>query len=465
VLAFRHPSSIAALGVRRHAPSPSRERSPSRAIAESSDLDWREDLAIRSRQSWMRSLFAPIYDDLTRRSGDSIPALDGLRAIAALLIVLFHCQVWLGLRHAFTTPEGLVRSVIGYGWVGVDIFFVLSGFLIARALFIQAAHGGINFRTFYLRRSFRIFPSYYFVLTLSVFCFSRVHLFSPLYGGASFVTLLERSPFSYFYISNYAFPGTLQTPMSWSWSLCVEEHFYLLFPAVTAMIFRLLPQYRLRALVGLCFIPIACRAIAFIDNPAQTAFANTYFKSHTHTDGLMIGCVLAYAWIFYEERIRAIAQQWGNALVAVGLAGLVLAWWSGGAGRSGLWSVVLQFTIIGVSAGLIVLHCLYCQSGFSRFLSHAFWYPIARLSYGMYLVHLFPVVWLASVWPGGLARISQSEIQFILYAAASATLSLAAAGVLYFSFEYRLLAIGKRLSSRGKKAVEDVAPGRLLKAA
>jgi peptidoglycan/LPS O-acetylase OafA/YrhL len=399
----------------------------------------------------MRSYFAPAYHDLTRRSIGSIPALDGLRAIAALLIIVFHCHVIPRLIHGGSGQshsEGLTASLLDYGWVGVDIFFVLSGFLIARILFVQAADQGIDFKSFYVKRAFRIFPAYYFVLTLSLFCFSHVQLFSPLYGGAPFGMLLERSPFNYFYLANYAFPADQRTALTWGWSLCIEEHFYLVFPVLTTVIFRMSPANRLRAFIAACFIPLIFRAGAFLDHPAQIPFVNVYFKSHMRADGLMVGCVLAYTWVFHREGVGSFARRLGHGLWVLGVLGLGLAWWSGGSSRPGLFPVVLQFAVIGVSVGLMLLNCLYCQNGFTRLLGHRFWYPIARLSYGMYLVHLFAIIWLANVWPGYLVSGGPSGVRFGLFALASSILTIGAAAILYFSFEYRLLLQGKGMTRR-----------------
>ena len=104
------------------------------------------------------------------------PHLDGLRALASVLIVFCHCVVWLppALPDSYRAiPHGFV--VFGLScWFSVDVFFVLSGFLIGRILMRQLQQGWVSFQVFYVRRVFRVFPVYYLVLTVSVLFLSSI---------------------------------------------------------------------------------------------------------------------------------------------------------------------------------------------------------------------------------------------------------------------------------------------------
>ena len=212
-------------------------------------------------QPWQR-----VQADLFQRSAGRFPALDGIRALAALMIVYFHATgvVDFVSGRSILAIRGFVRSLLGALWFGVDIFFVLSGFLIGHILLLQMQRGGVAFRSFYFRRAFRIFPAYYVVLTLNVLIFIHLSVFSPLHFNIPWAAWLKFSIPSYLYLGNYS--RTTEV-MGWAWSLCVEEHFYLIFPTILVVLFRLSPRVRLVALLTLPLLPLAARTIALIGNP------------------------------------------------------------------------------------------------------------------------------------------------------------------------------------------------------
>src|SRR5689334_22476730 len=142
-----------------------------------------------------------------------LPGLDLLRAIAVIWVMLFHSFLVGGLGTDFAW---LSR----YGWMGVDIFFVLSGFLIGRQVLAPLARGeSMSYITFYRRRFFRIVPAFAVVLALYALfpSWREVEGMAPWWQFATFTLNLLID-----YTSVQAF--------SHAWSLCVEEHFYLLFP-------------------------------------------------------------------------------------------------------------------------------------------------------------------------------------------------------------------------------------------
>jgi peptidoglycan/LPS O-acetylase OafA/YrhL len=154
------------------------------------------------------------------------PDIDGLRAIAVLVVVFYHL--------GFSSLPG--------GYVGVDVFFVISGFLITRLVMADLQAGTFSFSEFYERRARRLFPTLYVVVALSfllaMMIFSPKHLTS--FGGAAASTLLGVSNVFFWRESGYFdVDGTL-APLLHLWSLCVEEQFYLVWPAalVTLCHFR-----------------------------------------------------------------------------------------------------------------------------------------------------------------------------------------------------------------------------------
>src|SRR6266516_3487296 len=147
------------------------------------------------------------------KKNDHIPALDGLRAVAALLVMWAHLpQVG---SYYFSSLFHLASTYMFAVYLGVDIFFVLSGFLITRIL-VAEKHNATSLYNFYLRRCFRIFPIYYAVIIL-----------------LSIVNPTTQLKWCALYLSNYYFAFDMSSHyLRHTWSLAVEEHFYLIWPLI-----------------------------------------------------------------------------------------------------------------------------------------------------------------------------------------------------------------------------------------
>jgi peptidoglycan/LPS O-acetylase OafA/YrhL len=373
-------------------------------------------------------------------------ALDGLRAAGVLLVLFYHCALTVGLA---SSPSGLVPCFMAGGWIGVDLFFVLSGFLIGRILLERLARGSIRFRAFYLRRAFRIFPAYYVVLTLSLLVFSRLELFRALSGGAAWPDLARRSVANYLYFSNYAYGREIPNVFSWGWSLCVEEHFYLLLPAFLAVLFGTVPGRRRGfILAATALLPLAFRAAAFARDPGRLVVDGPYYQSHAHADGLLLGVLIAYAFVHERSALARAVDRAGNGVWLAGLACLASAYAWGGLRRPGFFPFVLQLLALAVGGGLLVVNAVAADNAATRFLARPAWRPVARLSYGMYLVHPFVIFWVYALLPGVAGRAAGSTVFLLLYAAASFAAAFAAAFVLFFAVERPLVALGARLGAR-----------------
>jgi peptidoglycan/LPS O-acetylase OafA/YrhL len=278
----------------------------SEGMAGSSDRD-------RVAPPTSRRVWRNVWDILLSRPEQHFAALDGLRAIAALVIVLFHCSLFVGLA----TPETLASLPLGFVqwlfvrcWLGVDVFFVLSGFLIGRILLVQLSRGGINFRAFYIRRVFRIFPAYYVVLSLSIFVFSRMDSFRPLYWNTPWFELLHRSWSNELYVSNYILGGDPHNAMSWGWSLCIEEHFYLLLPASLTLLFQWASGWRRLAVLSVVgWLPLVGRVVTFGRDPGAGILDGPYYYSHSHSDGLLLGVLIAYGYVYHRDALSRLATS------------------------------------------------------------------------------------------------------------------------------------------------------------
>lgn len=242
-----------------------------------------------------------------------VPELDGVRGLAVLYVALFHLQGYAGVGNN-RTPYGYLASM---GWSGVDLFFVLSGFLITGIL-LDSRFGEKYFQKFYARRILRIFPLYYFVV---------VALFL---GGPPLLRSLSRGDL----VAQLVKPGsqifawtfTLNIPFAFDnnqisrlihplWSLAIEEQFYLIWPVTV----YLLKPRTLRAVCLALAVSALLARIAFIIAGQQTA---AYALTPCRTDALALGALLAAA--MRTANGPAMLRRWGWKTSIVALAGITL---------------------------------------------------------------------------------------------------------------------------------------------
>lgn len=243
---------------------------------------------------------------------------DLLRAIAILLVMLWHLP-------GPATPMAL-EWLKPYGWAGVDLFFVLSGYLIGSQLLSRLARGQApSFRDFYLRRAFRILPAFLAVLAL-------YRVFPDLRENPTMQSSWRFLTFTMNFGLDYSATGAF----THAWSLCVEEHFYLLFPVLVLLVSRLrwsgwvvviacgvlMGGMVLRAALWLNAMspPIAAGNTARL---APTYLETIYYPTYCRLDGLLFGVLLAAFKIYKPDQWRrCLNPLW--ALV-VGLVALALA--------------------------------------------------------------------------------------------------------------------------------------------
>jgi peptidoglycan/LPS O-acetylase OafA/YrhL len=239
-------------------------------------------------------------------SAKHIPALDGVRGLAILMVLLFHGGIQ--VIPIEPGPLGEFRRLLTYGLYGVDLFFVLSGYLITGILLDSRCAPGY-FRTFYWRRSLRIFPAYYFYLAV---VFLGVRTAFRLAGDDPWADV---SAWPYLlYVQNWTIPQGKPHPLlSHLWSLAVEEQFYLFWPAVVYLV----PRRRLPAVcVVLAAGALALRCALALRGEAVTA----RWLTPARLDALLIGGLLAQA--VRDPRWLAWCRTWlprlgGAAFLAI----------------------------------------------------------------------------------------------------------------------------------------------------
>jgi peptidoglycan/LPS O-acetylase OafA/YrhL len=307
-----------------------------------------------------------------------LPGLDLLRAIAIAWVMVFHSYIIGGWGH-----YGGIEKI---GWMGVDLFFVLSGFLIGSQVLKPLSEGrALSFADFYLRRAFRILPVYLLVVAV-YFIWPSMREYpgiQPLWQFLSFtVNLLIDAE------HNLAF--------SHVWSLCVEEHFYLLFPLLAWWLAR---RPSAATCVALCVAVVVggmflrgyiwLHFMAPVKGVDQNSYGNAflegiYYPTWSRLDGLLTGVVLAVLRTYRA----AWWARWGRRANAVLLAGLVVvgvAIWLF-QDRTGFPATLAGYPLLSLGMGLLVWAGTY-ENGLLACarVPGARW--LAMASYSLYLSH------------------------------------------------------------------------------
>jgi peptidoglycan/LPS O-acetylase OafA/YrhL len=291
-----------------------------------------------------------------------LPQLDGLRGLAIILVIL-HNQ-------SPKYPSLHLELLFANGWMGVDLFFVLSGFLITGIL-VDTKHSEGYLKNFYVRRCLRIWPLYY---SLLFFMFILV----PFVHPSEAQTVYSRSSpwWAYpLFLQNFLVPApTYATgPLAVTWSLAIEEQFYLVWPWVV----------RYCSSAQLCRIAIAviCAspALRLLLSLGQV---DLYTNVFCRLDGLMAGALLAlFARSDSFVPARFVRRAWIVFLVTVPLAFVTEA----------LHARWIVFSLTALASAALVYLLLYSeQAGLQRALTNRFMVYTGIISYGLYLLHKIP---------------------------------------------------------------------------
>ena len=314
-----------------------------------------------------------------RADAGFVPALDGLRGIAIILVMLHHFTYY---RPTSGIDEQIV-SVLIFFWTGVDLFFVLSGFLITGIL-LDTRGNERYFTSFYARRILRIFPLYYLILFLALVVlpmFPAVH--TVLIGQDASVDLPPQWPY-WLYLTNFSIAdrGWVHGWVDVAWSLAIEEQFYLVWPLVIWLCPPRLVGWLCTAIfIAEVFARSGARAS---DMPVLPIYVITWFR----LDGLVIGALLAVA---LRRGIMPDLGRLAPIVVIVGVAGLVAVTILGG--HTWWWNRRMQqfgYSLIAVIAGAMLVGAITrpADSLWPRMLSAGWLRAFGKYSYCLYLIHL-----------------------------------------------------------------------------
>jgi peptidoglycan/LPS O-acetylase OafA/YrhL len=311
-----------------------------------------------------------------------VTVLDGLRGVAVLVVLVYHFAWTFSERGPVTATIAACTRV---GWVGVDLFFVLSGYLITRGL---VARSDLPHRArlarFWARRFLRIFPLYYLVLLVGTAVALLVHAETP---GAAY----------WLYLQNYTLPFDAWDRVRWTshlWSLAVEEQFYLGWPLIillrrpggqAALAMTILVTATVLRVVLLFHLPGLSRSVV-----AKLVYCATL----THADGLVLGALVAIAHTHAPELTTRLTRRFGRSVAGLAYCGVVfLAVVTRGFNQYDRRVAVLGYPLVAVAfavtVGLAVDGAL--PPRMTSALSRSWVTSVGRVSYAMYLFH-WPLV-------------------------------------------------------------------------
>ena len=312
-----------------------------------------------------------------KRSIQYIPAIDGLRALAVIAVMFYH----------------LGFSWIPGGFLGVDLFFVISGYVITRLLLDSIAQsGGLDLRGFYLARMRRLFPALIFMLTTTTIAIG-------IWAPDTIRRLLIDAPFSLTgtmnwwlvareqdYFESIGRPSLLQH----TWSLAVEAQFYLVWPLILYFILKKFgkKQIPFAALLIAGASGVALLLVSISLDAANTSkVSHIYFGTDTHSIGLFLGAALAVSWIpqNFKVDVSQKAQNFIDGIGFFGFVGILATFLFINASNPAMYKIA--FPLAGFFGAAIIMSIVHPASRFAPVLQNKVLLWIGERSYAIYLWH------------------------------------------------------------------------------
>lgn len=354
-----------------------------------------------------------------------IPSLDGLRCAAIVLVFLSHVQM----------AAGVPRFIPGN--FGVTLFFFLSGYLITTLMRMEVEHTGtLSMRLFYIRRALRIFPTCYLVLAAAAAYGWYRGTVDPWYLLGQVANLTN------YQLIWAGWNAPIAPDTDVYWSLAVEEHFYLAFPAV----FMLLSRGRTREqvavwLLAACGLVLVWRCVLIFG--FNVPYDRTYLGTDTRIDSILFGCVLALRGNPALDPTRISETTWKRLLFPLSVGIIILTFLV----RDRVFRETFGYTLQGLCLfAVFVTAVRYPQWGVMRWLNLAPVRWIGLLSYAIYLVH-----------PSMLAVSTKLVGKSVpaVFATAS-VLTLAVAAALYYGIERPLGRLRRQFNAKADARKEAV---------
>ena len=313
----------------------------------------------------------------TKRGIQYIPAIDGLRAIAVIAVMLYHLGV----------------SWIPGGFLGVDLFFVISGYVITRLLLDSIQErGGLDLRDFYMARIRRLLPPLVFMIVVT-------SIVVGLWAPDTSKKFLSDAPFSLFggmnwwlVFNNQDYFETSGRPplLQHTWSLAVEAQFYLLWPLILLLVLKYLGKRVIptAALTIAAISGITLMLVSFqIDAASSSKVSHVYFGTDTHSIGLFLGAALAVSWIpqNFNLEVTRRAQDFIDGIGVFGFIGILATFALIDESKPTLYRIA--FPLAGIFGTAILISIVHPASRFAPLLRNKVLLWIGERSYAIYLWH------------------------------------------------------------------------------
>jgi peptidoglycan/LPS O-acetylase OafA/YrhL len=313
----------------------------------------------------------------TKRGIQYIPAIDGLRAVAVIAVILYHLGI----------------SWIPGGFLGVDLFFVISGYVITRLLLDSIQErGGLDLRDFYMARIRRLLPPLIFMIVVT-------SIVVGIWAPDTTKKFLTDAPFSIFggmnwwlvfneqdYFESSGRPPLLQH----TWSLAVEAQFYLLWPLILLVVLKYFGKKVIpaAALIIAAISGIALMLVSFqLDATNSSKVSHIYFGTDTHSIGLFLGAALAVSWIpqNFNLQVTRRAQDFIDGIGVFGFIGILATFALIDESKPTLYRIA--FPLAGIFGTAILISIVHPASRFAPLLRNKVLLWIGERSYAIYLWH------------------------------------------------------------------------------
>ena len=313
----------------------------------------------------------------TKRGIQYIPAIDGLRAVAVIAVILYHLGI----------------SWIPGGFLGVDLFFVISGYVITRLLLDSIQErGGLDLRDFYMARIRRLLPPLIFMIVVT-------SIIVGIWAPDTTKKFLTDAPFSIFggmnwwlvfnqqdYFESSGRPPLLQH----TWSLAVEAQFYLLWPLILLVVLKYFGKKVIpaAALIIAAISGVALMLVSFqLDATNTSKVSHIYFGTDTHSIGLFLGAALAVSWIpqNFNLQVTRRAQDFIDSIGVFGFIGILATFALIDESEPTLYRIA--FPLAGIFGTAILISIVHPASRFAPLLRNKVLLWIGERSYAIYLWH------------------------------------------------------------------------------
>ena len=313
----------------------------------------------------------------TKRGIQYIPAIDGLRAVAVIAVILYHLGI----------------SWIPGGFLGVDLFFVISGYVITRLLLDSIQErGGLDLRDFYMARIRRLLPPLIFMIAVTSIV---VGIWAPdttkkfltdapfsIFGGMNWWLVFNQQD----YFESSGRPPLLQH----TWSLAVEAQFYLLWPLILLLVLKYFGKKVIpaAALIIAAISGVALMLVSFqIDAANSSKVSHIYFGTDTHSIGLFLGSALAVSWIpqNFNLQVTRRAQDFIDSIGVFGFIGILATFALIDESKPTLYKIA--FPLAGIFGTAILISIVHPASRFAPLLRNKVLLWIGERSYAIYLWH------------------------------------------------------------------------------